>query len=45
MYRALFTDTLAESGLAILRAGDDVDLDYRPGLKGAGLLNLAAIVS
>src|SRR5262249_21091635 len=37
--RVLVTDTLAESGLAILRAADDVDLDYRPGLKGAELLN------
>jgi D-3-phosphoglycerate dehydrogenase len=38
MKRVLVTDTLAESGLAILRAADDVDLDYRPGLKGDDLL-------
>jgi D-3-phosphoglycerate dehydrogenase len=34
----LVTDTLAESGLDILRAASDVVLDYRPGLKGAELL-------
>src|SRR5438067_3150759 len=39
MYKALVTDNLADSGLAILRAADDVDLDYRPGLKGAELLD------
>lgn len=37
-HRVLVTDTLAESGLAILRAASDVDLDYRAGLKGADLL-------
>src|SRR5713226_8529292 len=37
-HRVLVTDTLAESGLAILRAASDVDLDYRPGLKGEDLL-------
>src|SRR5207253_10640152 len=37
-HRVLVTDTLAESGLAILRAATDVDLDYRPGLKGEELL-------
>jgi D-3-phosphoglycerate dehydrogenase len=37
-HRVLVTDTLAESGLEILRAAEDVDLDYRPGLKGAELL-------
>src|SRR5438034_2087380 len=42
MKRVLVTDTLAESGLAILRKADDVDLDYRPGLKGADLLNAVA---
>jgi D-3-phosphoglycerate dehydrogenase len=41
-YRALVTDTLAESGLVILRAADDVDLDYRPGLKGDDLLRAVA---
>ena len=37
-FRVLVTDTLADSGLAILRAANDVELDYRPGLKGAELL-------
>ncbi len=37
-HRVLVTDTLAESGLDILRAASDVDLDYRPGLKGDDLL-------
>ncbi|MEO8218129.1 MAG: phosphoglycerate dehydrogenase [Acidobacteriota bacterium] len=37
-YRVLVTDTLADAGLAILRAAEDVDLDYRPGLKGEELL-------
>ena len=37
-HRVLVTDTLAESGLAILRAADDIDLDYRAGLKGEALL-------
>ncbi len=37
-HRVLVTDTLAESGLAILRAAQDVDLDYRAGLKGSDLL-------
>src|SRR6266849_1866802 len=41
-HRVLVTDTLAESGLAILRAASDVDLDYRPGLKGAELLRAVA---
>jgi len=38
MFRVLVTDTLADSGLDILRAASDVELDYRPGLKGADLL-------
>ncbi|HEX6098394.1 MAG TPA: phosphoglycerate dehydrogenase [Thermoanaerobaculia bacterium] len=38
MFRVLVTDTLAESGLDILRAAEDVELDYRPGLKGEELL-------
>jgi D-3-phosphoglycerate dehydrogenase len=42
MYRVLVTDSLAESGLAILRAADDVQLDYRPGLKGDELLREVA---
>jgi D-3-phosphoglycerate dehydrogenase len=37
-HRVLVTDTLADSGLEILRAAADVDLDYRPGLKGEPLL-------
>lgn len=37
-HRVLVTDTLAESGLAILRAAPDVVLDYRAGLKGEALL-------
>src|SRR6478609_3422598 len=41
-FRTLVTDTLAESGLEILRAAKDVDLDYRPGLKGADLLKAVA---
>src|SRR5437016_10824521 len=41
-HRVLVTDTLADSGLAILRAAEDVDLDYRPGLKGADLLRAVA---
>src|SRR5881394_1603597 len=42
MHRVLVTDTIADSGLAILRAADDVDLDYRPGLKGEELLREVA---
>src|SRR5438128_7175121 len=38
MYKTLVTDTLAESGLNILRKAEDVDLDYRPGLKGDELI-------
>src|SRR5881398_3001731 len=41
-HRVLVTDTLAESGLEILRAASDVDLDYRPGLKGEQLLRAVA---
>ena len=41
-YRVLVTDTIAESGLEILRKADDVDLDYRSGLKGADLLKAVA---
>src|SRR5437899_10116791 len=37
-HRVLVTDILAESGLKILRAASDVDLDYRPGVKGNDLL-------
>ncbi len=42
MHRVLVTDTLAESGLDILRGAADVDLDYRPGLKGSDLLSAVA---
>ena len=42
MFRVLVTDTLAQSGLDILRAATDVELDYRPGLKGADLLAAVA---
>ena len=42
MFRVLVTDTLAESGLDILRAAQDVDLDYRPGLKDEALLAAVA---
>jgi len=37
-FRVLVTDSIADSGLAILRAAADVDLLYTPGLKGADLL-------
>lgn len=39
MFRVLVTDSLAESGLDILRAQSDVELDYRAGLKGQQLLD------
>jgi D-3-phosphoglycerate dehydrogenase len=42
MHRVLVTDTIADSGLEILRAASDVDLDYRPGLKGEELLREVA---
>src|SRR2546428_2200855 len=41
-HRVLVTDMLAESGLKILRAATDVDLDSRPGLKGKDLLQAVA---
>lgn len=40
--RLLVTDTLAESGLDVLKAASDVELDYRPGLKGDELLEAVA---
>ena len=40
--RILVTDTLADSGLAILRAASDMEVDYRPGLKDAALLTAVA---
>ena len=42
MFRVLVTDSLAESGLDILRAAQDVELDYRSGLKGEALLAAVA---
>ncbi|MGZ5431501.1 MAG: phosphoglycerate dehydrogenase, partial [Thermoanaerobaculia bacterium] len=42
MFHVLVTDTLAESGLDILRAAKDIELDYRPGLKGETLLAAVA---
>ena len=41
-YRVLVTDSIADSGLEILRKAQDVDLDYRPGLKGKELLDAVA---
>ena len=41
-HRVLITDTLADSGLAILRAAPDVEVDYRAGLKGEALLHAVA---
>ncbi len=41
-HRVLVTDTLAESGLQILRDASDVEVDYRPGLKGDELLRAVA---
>src|SRR4051794_39467199 len=40
--RVLVTDSIAESGLDILRSASDVELDYRPGLKGDELLQAVA---
>jgi D-3-phosphoglycerate dehydrogenase / 2-oxoglutarate reductase len=41
-HRVLVTETIADSGIAILRAAADIDLDYRPGLKGDELLRAVA---
>src|SRR4051794_25446416 len=41
-HRVLITDSLANSGLAILRAAADVDVAYKPGLKGQELLDEVA---
>jgi D-3-phosphoglycerate dehydrogenase / 2-oxoglutarate reductase len=41
-HRVLVTDTLADSGLDVLRAATDVELDYRAGLKGQELLDAVA---
>lgn len=37
-YRILVTDTLAESGLDLLRNDPEIEVDYAPGVKGAELL-------
>lgn len=42
MLKVLVTDSLAESGLDILRAAPDIELDYRAGLKGDALLEAVA---
>lgn len=42
MHKVLVTDSIAPSGLDILRAADDVELDYRPGLAGEELLEAVA---
>lgn len=42
MARILITDTLAESGLDLLRNAEGVELDYRPGLSGGELLAAVA---
>ncbi len=42
MYRILITDSLAESGLAILNAATDAEVVYKPGLKGQELLDAVA---
>ena len=42
MFKVLVTDTIAASGLDILRAAPDVELDYRAGLKGQELLDAVA---
>jgi D-3-phosphoglycerate dehydrogenase len=41
-YRVLVTDSLADSGLDLLRASEGIELDYRPGLKGQELLDAVA---
>jgi D-3-phosphoglycerate dehydrogenase len=38
MFRVLVTDTLADSGLQILKRDPAVELDYRPGLNGTQLI-------
>lgn len=41
-YRVLVTDTLAESGLEILKKAEDIELRYEPGLSGQPLLDAVA---
>lgn len=40
--KVLVTETIAEAGIDIFRNASDVDLDYRPGLKGDELLRAVA---
>ena len=42
-YRILVTDTLADSGIELLRRDPEVELDYAPGVKGAELLAKVAL--
>jgi D-3-phosphoglycerate dehydrogenase / 2-oxoglutarate reductase len=42
MYKVLVTDSIADSGLELLRQQNDVELTYRPGLKGQELLDAIA---
>lgn len=37
MFRVLVSDSLSEQGLAILRRGKDIEVDYRPGLDEQAL--------
>lgn len=41
-FKVLVTDTLAESGLELLRSDPEIDLDYRPGIQGDDLLRAIA---
>ena len=41
-YRVLVTDTIAESGLTLLRDSESIDLDYRPDIGGTELLSAVA---
>ncbi len=41
-YKVLVTDSLAETGLQILRSHPAIELDYRPGLSGETLLAAVA---
>ncbi|MFN2443768.1 MAG: phosphoglycerate dehydrogenase [Thermoanaerobaculia bacterium] len=42
-YRILVTDTLADSGLELLRNDPEIELDYAPGVKGAELFSKVAL--
>ena len=37
MFRVLVSDALSEQGLAILRRGEGLEVDYRPGLSESDL--------